>query len=192
MVTEIVGSSRYKLTKTTLGILNVETSDGGGYICEVISSLGKDQAEILLTVNGTRVLFCNFEIPYKTKLPFVLILEPLQIDIKPKLHTARANEHVAFICELTGGSTHSFTWLHNGRIIPSATGSSLSISNVEAKDSGMYQCFAKLNKKALQATAELRLSGLCATCAVYDIIVKENFKLYFQDFLQNFCRRFKR
>lgn len=76
------------------------------------------------------------------------------------MHLGRINEEAIFNCEITDHPLNSIHWLHNGIPIANQLRKVLKIENVKVTDQGMYQCIAKNDEMAAQASAELKLSGI--------------------------------
>ena len=69
----MVNSSKYNsssmylnksIIKSTLNIINAESSDVGRYTCEAVNIFGSDYSSGVLTVNGKFVLICIHTLYY--------------------------------------------------------------------------------------------------------------------------------
>ncbi|KAM8927633.1 cell adhesion molecule-related/down-regulated by oncogenes [Pelodytes ibericus] len=129
---------RRKLLHTHLVMERVETTDAGNYSCCFETGSSFPQC-----VNYT-----------------VLVLEPPSVTRGPENQSAPVSGTVRFICELRGNPPPNITWVHNGALIPpsaryQASGNKLRITNVNAEDSGIYQCVAENGVGVALSTARL-------------------------------------
>lgn len=69
------------------------------------------------------------------------------------------NGNAIFKCEISGFPSPSITWLHNG-ISLNKNGKELLLQNIQIPNTGMYQCMVKNDGNMVQATGELRFSGM--------------------------------
>ncbi|KAL3246328.1 hypothetical protein MRX96_057724 [Rhipicephalus microplus] len=125
----------------------VESSDGGSYVCVVSNSVGDAQVDLELVV---------------TPKPWVTVT--------PANVRAEVGHAAAFRCNASGLDwgvldETSLEWRHNGRrLMPAAQQSVagmgrsrvLHLPSIRRQDQGMYQCFVRLSPKStIQAAAEL-------------------------------------
>lgn len=72
-------------------------------------------------------------------------------------------------CTVEGYPVESVEWLHDGVLVLTAQDTRirllapmvLVIGSVGRRDKGMYQCLVRSDKENAQATAELKLGGMC-------------------------------
>ncbi|MEE6484497.1 hypothetical protein FKM82_013888 [Ascaphus truei] len=133
-----MAQGRRTLLHTHLVIELVERSDAGNYSCVV-----ENKSRGLLRVNYT-----------------VTVLEPPSVSRALEDQSALVGSTARFTCEAHGNPAPNLTWLHNTvPIHPSpryqASGNKLRIANLNAEDSGMYQCVVDNREGMAQSTARL-------------------------------------
>ncbi|XP_053547376.1 cell adhesion molecule-related/down-regulated by oncogenes [Bombina bombina] len=129
---------RRKLLHTHLVIDKVERADAGNYSCVL-----ENDTRGLRRVNYT-----------------VIVLEPPSLSRLLVDQSSPAGGTVQFTCEAQGFPAPNITWLHNA--VPVHTSlrhqvlaNKLTITNLIADDSGMYQCAAENGVGAAQSAARL-------------------------------------
>ncbi|GAB6030519.1 hypothetical protein CHUAL_007381 [Chamberlinius hualienensis] len=135
----LLSGERFQKIGSGLLIRNIQVSDSGTYVCDVINDVGNKRAETVLTVTAK-----------------------LQADIHPRIHISDLGKTAEFKCTISGNPVTSVKWLHNGKWLPvndlhPGQTDILRISEVRLPDKGMYQCFVSNSFQTAQATAELRL-----------------------------------
>ncbi|KAL1430242.1 hypothetical protein MTO96_015186 [Rhipicephalus appendiculatus] len=138
---------RVRQVAGVLQFREVDSSDGGAYVCVVSNSVGDAQVDLELVV---------------TPKPWVTVT--------PANVRAEVGHAAAFRCNASGLDwgvldETSLEWRHNGRrVMPAAQQSVvgmgrsrvLHLPSIRRQDQGMYQCFVRLSPKStIQAAAEL-------------------------------------
>jgi len=132
--TNIVGA-----TNSSLILTNAQPSQSGSYlvtVSNVVGSIDSDPAIVTVTPIG-----------------------PPQILLQPQTLTIIAGGTATFTVEATNGVPLSYQWSRNGIVIQGATGSSVSITNVQPTDMGDYSVMVS-NDEGGTASA---LAGLTVT-----------------------------
>ena len=110
-------------TGSSLSLSNVQAADAASYTCVATNSAGSATSNAAtLTVNPAAVA------PAFTT--------------QPASQTALTGGNVTFTVVATGSPTPTLQWQKNGSPIGGQTGSSLSLSNVQAADAASYTCVA--------------------------------------------------
>ena len=110
-------------TATTLALNNVSASDAGNYSVKLTNALGSATSLVAtLTVNAAPAA------PAFTLLPVAQI--------------ATAGNDVTLAVTVTGVPTPTLQWLRNGSNIAGATGTTLTLTNVQSADAGTYSVTA--------------------------------------------------
>ncbi|GAB6021010.1 Down syndrome cell adhesion molecule-like protein 1 [Chamberlinius hualienensis] len=128
-------SNHLAITKSGLMIRDIQTSDEGIYICEVVDVTSDLKQSVNLTIYA-----------------------PLSVKVNPDFIDAKTGEHVVLTCESSGQPLNEISWFHNGKPVRSNLGNKLTIGNVVETDRGVYQCMVKNEEQMLQASSELILS----------------------------------
>ncbi|XP_046985732.1 hemicentin-1-like [Schistocerca americana] len=115
-----------------LEISNVQSEDGGHYICEVINNAGSTKKHFNVT-----------------------IIDPPEIEddfVEHKI--VRLGDNLSLVCKAHGYPSPAITWLHNGRIINELNSTDrfsagivsgayvLQINGIQVSDKGKYSCLA--------------------------------------------------
>ncbi|HWA09944.1 MAG TPA: immunoglobulin domain-containing protein [Opitutaceae bacterium] len=106
-------------TGATLSLSNVQAPDAGSYTVTATNSAGSatSSAAVLAVIAPTTAL---------------------TITTQPASQTVTAGGNVNFVVAATGSPAPTFQWLFNGAPIGGATGSTLTLSNVQASAAGSY------------------------------------------------------
>jgi len=128
-------------TGPTLTLTNVQVADNGAYTCVATNISGS-----VTSNSGSLTVSAATAAPTFTT--------------QPASQTVNAGTNVTFTVAVSGAPTPTLQWRKNGSALAGQTGSSLTLTNVQAGDEGDYTCVATNSVSvATSTTANLTISA---------------------------------
>jgi alpha-tubulin suppressor-like RCC1 family protein len=90
----------------------------------------------------------NYLLPVKISLPLAASIEILS---QPQSQIKEPGETAYFVVEASTEMLLTYQWLHNGAVIPSATGPTLTVANVSPADAGWYLCIVSNDSEVVSS-----------------------------------------
>ncbi|CAN8026902.1 unnamed protein product, partial [Ixodes persulcatus] len=137
---------RLVLVGGTLVLRRASVQDSGTYVCVVSNGAGAEEKnEIQL-----------------------LVTEPLEVEMRPRVQEVRSGETVTLNCSVSGFPVRSVTWTKDSRPVSAGPALrrlvllnryALRIQAAQSQDSGLYQCFAGNERDSAQGHAYVRVKS---------------------------------
>jgi hypothetical protein len=137
-------------TSASLTLSNVQSADAGGYTITATNSAGSaTSSAATLTVNaGSSPTFTT----------------------QPQSQTVNAGASVTFTAAASGSPTPTYQWLKNSTAISGATNASLTLTNVQTTDAGVFSVAATNSAgSATSALATLTVNASSATAPSFTL-----------------------
>lgn len=100
---------------------------------------------------------------------YYIVTAPLKVSINPPRQIVDSDKAVSLECVIIGVPIEEITWYKDGSVISNQSGNdgvvihagrtTLTVSNMDWRHEGIYQCFVTNNWQVVQSSAQVLLGG---------------------------------